>query len=94
MSCEACAPGYTRQESGAWLGRCIRDEEPCRPGTYGDPYRKIPCKVSVLENKFLNRNQRQTVVQKMLLFTTKIKISHQILFLSLAMPMPINKQWK
>lgn len=57
LSCEACAPGYTRQESGAWLGRCIRDEEPCRPGTYGDPYRKIPCKVSVLENKFLNRNQ-------------------------------------
>lgn len=46
LSCEACAPGYTRQESGAWLGRCIRDEEPCRPGTYGDPYRKIPCKVN------------------------------------------------
>lgn len=46
LSCETCAPGYTRQESGAWLGRCIRDEEPCRPGTYGDPYRKIPCKVS------------------------------------------------
>ncbi|XP_031635070.1 basement membrane-specific heparan sulfate proteoglycan core protein isoform X6 [Contarinia nasturtii] len=44
LSCETCAPGYTRQESGAWLGRCIRDEEPCRPGTYGDPYRKIPCK--------------------------------------------------
>ncbi|XP_055304959.1 basement membrane-specific heparan sulfate proteoglycan core protein isoform X6 [Sitodiplosis mosellana] len=44
LSCESCAPGYTRQESGAWLGRCIRDEEPCQPGTYGDPYRKIPCK--------------------------------------------------
>lgn len=23
MSCENCAPGYTRQESGAWLGRCV-----------------------------------------------------------------------
>lgn len=47
LSCESCAHGYTRQQSGAWLGRCVRDEEPCRPGTYGDPYRKIPCKVSV-----------------------------------------------
>lgn len=46
LSCEECAHGYTRQQSGAWLGRCVRDEEPCRPGTYGDPYRKIPCKVS------------------------------------------------
>lgn len=44
-SCESCAPGFSRQQSGAWLGRCIREEEPCRPGTYGDPYRKIPCKV-------------------------------------------------
>lgn len=44
-SCESCALGYSRQESGAWLGRCIREEEPCRPGTYGDPYRKIPCRV-------------------------------------------------
>lgn len=55
LSCEACAPGYTRQESGAWLGRCIRDEEPCRPGTYGDPYRKIPCKVS---NKNMNSKRK------------------------------------
>lgn len=47
LSCENCAAGYTRQESGAWLGRCVRDEEPCRPGTYGDPYRKIPCKVFI-----------------------------------------------
>lgn len=46
LSCESCDSGYTRQQSGAWLGRCIRDEEPCRPGTYGDPYRKIPCRVS------------------------------------------------
>ncbi|XP_055305941.1 basement membrane-specific heparan sulfate proteoglycan core protein-like isoform X2 [Sitodiplosis mosellana] len=44
LSCESCAPGYTRQENGAWLGRCIRDEEPCQPGNYGDPYRQIPCK--------------------------------------------------
>lgn len=46
LSCENCAHGYTRQSSGAWLGRCVREEEPCRPGTYGDPNRRIPCKVS------------------------------------------------
>lgn len=40
-----CAPGYTRQESGPWLGRCVRNEEPCPPGTYGDPLRRIACKV-------------------------------------------------
>lgn len=51
LSCEECDHGYTRQQSGAWLGRCVREEEPCRPGTYGDPYRKIACKVS-LEEKF------------------------------------------
>lgn len=46
LSCETCAVGHTRQESGAWLGRCVRNEEPCPAGTYGDPYRKIACKVS------------------------------------------------
>lgn len=47
LSCEACAPGYSRQQSGAWLGRCVREEEPCQPGTYGDPYRKIACRVRI-----------------------------------------------
>lgn len=23
LSCEKCQPGYTRQESGSWLGRCV-----------------------------------------------------------------------
>lgn len=43
-SCESCAEGYVRQRSGAWLGRCVRAEEPCKPGTYGDPNRGIPCR--------------------------------------------------
>lgn len=44
LSCESCESGYTRQRSGPWLGRCVREEEPCRPGTYGDPARGITCK--------------------------------------------------
>jgi Laminin B (Domain IV)/Immunoglobulin I-set domain/Laminin EGF domain len=44
LSCETCDIGYVRQKSGPWLGRCVREEEPCRPGTYGDPSRSIPCK--------------------------------------------------
>lgn len=44
LSCESCAHGYVRQQTGAWLGRCVPDEEPCRPGTYGNPSRGIACK--------------------------------------------------
>lgn len=43
LSCENCAHGFVRQQTGAWLGRCIAEEEPCRPGTYGDPNRGIAC---------------------------------------------------
>ncbi|XP_021927336.1 basement membrane-specific heparan sulfate proteoglycan core protein isoform X6 [Zootermopsis nevadensis] len=42
LSCELCAPGYNRHQSGPWLGLCSKDREPCRPGTYGDPPR-VPC---------------------------------------------------
>lgn len=45
LSCEACDIGYVRQKTGPWLGRCIKEEEPCRPGTYGDPSRGIQCRV-------------------------------------------------
>jgi hypothetical protein len=44
LSCENCDVGYVRQKTGPWLGRCVREEEPCRPGTYGDPSRGIACK--------------------------------------------------
>jgi len=44
LSCEACEVGYVRQRNGPWLGRCVREEEPCRAGTYGDPSRGISCK--------------------------------------------------
>ncbi|CAL7942482.1 unnamed protein product [Xylocopa violacea] len=46
LSCEQCAPGYLRRESGPWLGQCYRDErESCPPGYYGDPPRNIPCQL-------------------------------------------------
>lgn len=45
LSCETCDVGYVRQKTGPWLGRCVREEEPCRPGTYGDPSRGISCRV-------------------------------------------------
>lgn len=44
LSCEQCAHGYVRQRSGSWLGRCVRDEPVCSPGTYGDPSRGLQCK--------------------------------------------------
>lgn len=44
LSCEKCSNGYTRQQTGAWLGRCVSEVEPCKPGTYGDPFRGIPCR--------------------------------------------------
>lgn len=43
LSCEQCDHGYTRQQSGTWLGRCVRIEESCRPGTYGNPSAGRPC---------------------------------------------------
>uniref|UniRef100_A0A182LXB6 Basement membrane-specific heparan sulfate proteoglycan core protein n=1 Tax=Anopheles culicifacies TaxID=139723 RepID=A0A182LXB6_9DIPT len=43
LSCESCEPGYVRQSSGPWLGRCVPMAEECRPGYYGDPNRGIPC---------------------------------------------------
>ncbi|KAF4527485.1 hypothetical protein B566_EDAN014538, partial [Ephemera danica] len=45
FSCEQCATGYTRRPIGPWLGMCVRDEEPCPPGQYGDPRQNIPCQV-------------------------------------------------
>lgn len=44
LSCEECDYGYDRQNSGPWLGRCVRVNDVCRPGTYGDPQRGIPCR--------------------------------------------------
>nr|XP_050845973.1 basement membrane-specific heparan sulfate proteoglycan core protein isoform X24 [Vespula vulgaris] len=45
LSCENCAPGFLRRESGPWLGQCYRDDPPCAPGYYGDPSRNIPCQL-------------------------------------------------
>lgn len=43
LSCETCAPGYVREHTGVWLGRCVRQEEDCKPGFYGNPRYNIPC---------------------------------------------------
>ncbi|XP_055703570.1 basement membrane-specific heparan sulfate proteoglycan core protein isoform X3 [Phlebotomus papatasi] len=37
LSCESCANGYVRQETGSWLGRCIKEPETCPAGTYLPP---------------------------------------------------------
>lgn len=57
LSCESCAHGFVRQNTGSWLGRCVPDAEPCRPGTYGDPFRGIicrecPCPLTTTGNNF------------------------------------------
>ncbi|XP_037075728.1 basement membrane-specific heparan sulfate proteoglycan core protein-like isoform X4 [Pollicipes pollicipes] len=44
MSCEECAPGYIRQQTGQWLGRCVQEPQDCAPGQYGDPRRGIACR--------------------------------------------------
>lgn len=43
LSCENCAPGYSRHRSGPWLGKCYKEEPTCPPGTYGDPSKGIAC---------------------------------------------------
>lgn len=47
LSCEHCAPGFRRRESGPWLGQCYSDEPKaeCPPGYYGDLSRNVPCKL-------------------------------------------------
>ncbi|XP_076481708.1 terribly reduced optic lobes isoform X5 [Bombus vancouverensis nearcticus] len=46
LSCEQCAPGYERRESGPWLGQCYLAAPPgCPLGFYGDPARNIPCQM-------------------------------------------------
>lgn len=34
-----------RHQSGPWLGKCYKEEQPCPPGKYGDPSRGIQCEV-------------------------------------------------
>ncbi|XP_055694217.1 basement membrane-specific heparan sulfate proteoglycan core protein isoform X2 [Lutzomyia longipalpis] len=37
LSCEECADGYVREETGTWLGRCVKAQTPCPAGTYLPP---------------------------------------------------------
>ncbi|RVE42173.1 hypothetical protein evm_013174 [Chilo suppressalis] len=57
LSCQKCAPGYSRSSSGPWLGECVRDRPTCPAGTYGDPAnayacRPCPCPLTNRENQF------------------------------------------
>ncbi|XP_045130066.1 basement membrane-specific heparan sulfate proteoglycan core protein-like isoform X13 [Portunus trituberculatus] len=42
ISCQNCAPNYSRVKEGPWLGRCVYDLE-CGPNEYGDPGNGISC---------------------------------------------------
>lgn len=93
LSCESCANGYTRQQSGAWLGRCVRDEEPCRPGTYGDPLRRIPCKVSFVHTTiYRDRNDDPTImIMTFLLFNYSHAHVQQLEAITLLVPVTLDQ---
>ncbi|XP_050723887.1 basement membrane-specific heparan sulfate proteoglycan core protein-like isoform X5 [Eriocheir sinensis] len=42
ISCQDCAPNYSRVQDGPWLGRCVSTLD-CGPNEYGDPINNIPC---------------------------------------------------
>ncbi|CAH0716594.1 unnamed protein product, partial [Brenthis ino] len=55
-SCEKCADGYERQNSGPWNGTCA-PKAPCPPLTYGDPSsggacKPCPCPLTNRGNQF------------------------------------------
>ncbi|XP_028173989.1 basement membrane-specific heparan sulfate proteoglycan core protein isoform X3 [Ostrinia furnacalis] len=57
LSCQKCAPGFARKQSGPWLGNCEAEVPECPPGTYGDPSsgyacRPCPCPLTNRENQF------------------------------------------
>ncbi|KAL0852381.1 hypothetical protein ABMA28_000578 [Loxostege sticticalis] len=57
LSCQKCAPGFARKQSGPWLGNCEAEVPECPPGTYGDPAsgyacRPCPCPLTNRENQF------------------------------------------
>ncbi|KAK7791103.1 hypothetical protein R5R35_012915 [Gryllus longicercus] len=43
LSCEQCAPGFHRHQTGPWLGLCTREVQQCPSGQFGDPSRGVPC---------------------------------------------------
>ncbi|KAJ8950523.1 hypothetical protein NQ318_015267 [Aromia moschata] len=53
LSCERCADGYTRQESGPWLGQCYKSTS-CPPGQYydGRQCEVCPCPLTNPSNQF------------------------------------------
>ncbi|XP_049885171.1 basement membrane-specific heparan sulfate proteoglycan core protein-like isoform X3 [Pectinophora gossypiella] len=57
LSCQKCASGYARENSGPWLGNCVPVPLECPAGTYGDPgsgygCRPCPCPLTNRENNF------------------------------------------
>uniref|UniRef100_A0AAR5PFS0 Basement membrane-specific heparan sulfate proteoglycan core protein n=1 Tax=Dendroctonus ponderosae TaxID=77166 RepID=A0AAR5PFS0_DENPD len=53
-SCENCAEGYVRHNSGQWLGQCYREPQTCPPGSYfdGRECQVCPCPYTSPSNQF------------------------------------------
>ncbi|XP_028137681.2 basement membrane-specific heparan sulfate proteoglycan core protein isoform X7 [Diabrotica virgifera virgifera] len=53
-SCEKCAPGFSRQRNGPWLGLCTKEQVECPPGMYNDgrQCQVCPCPHTTPENQF------------------------------------------
>ncbi|XP_072390118.1 basement membrane-specific heparan sulfate proteoglycan core protein isoform X27 [Diabrotica undecimpunctata] len=53
-SCEKCAPGFSRQRNGPWLGLCTKEPVQCPPGMYNDgrECQVCPCPHTTPENQF------------------------------------------
>lgn len=52
---QKCTPGFVRENSGPWLGPCVRKQ--CPLGTYGDPSngnacKPCPCPLTNKDNQF------------------------------------------
>ncbi|XP_060518138.1 basement membrane-specific heparan sulfate proteoglycan core protein isoform X3 [Cylas formicarius] len=54
FSCESCASGYVRHESGPWLGQCYREPPVCPQGSYydGTDCQICPCPHTNPSNQF------------------------------------------
>ncbi|XP_066260113.1 basement membrane-specific heparan sulfate proteoglycan core protein isoform X1 [Euwallacea similis] len=53
-SCESCADGFSRHQSGQWLGQCYKEPQDCQPGSYfdGRECQVCPCPYTSPSNQF------------------------------------------
>lgn len=87
LSCEECDFGYDRQGNGdAWTSRCVKVQETCRPGYYGDPQRGIECKVrlrSIRSEMTLSHSAK-------LNFFFSISLAHVQVLQEIPLPLLVN----